>query len=187
MERPGRKAPRFVTAGLGPPFTTTLGASLLWFLRQRFEYAPSATHPVARLKQVLSDPKWGNIASEVSPGRVLIERKLGFFLRNSWNPIFQGRFVIESGRSYLVGHFRVHWLVAIFTVLFLAYPLYDIFTLLPQPDVRPGYVAGWKDAQITWDLQFFGFAVLIVIAGWLFGLPNAKRIRDAINESTRGT
>ena len=156
----------------------------MWFLRRRFEYAPSVTNPVARLREVLSDPKWGTIASEVSPEKVLVERKVGAFLHNSWNPVFQGKFVFGAGRPYLVGYFRVHWLVLIFTVLFLAYPLFEVLALLPEPDVKPGYVAGWKEAEITGNLQFFGLSLLVVICGWIFGLPNAKRIVEAINGAT---
>ncbi len=38
MERPGRKAPRFVRASLGPPFTTTLGANVIReYLQRRAE------------------------------------------------------------------------------------------------------------------------------------------------------
>jgi len=139
------------------------------------------------LREVLADPKWGKVASEVSPEKVVIERKLSAFFYNSWNPIFEGKFAFDGQRPCLVGHFRVHWLVLMLTLAALAYPLFEVVTLLYEPNVKPGYVAGWKEAQIIWNLEFFGFGLLTVCVGWLFGLPNAKRIVDAINESKAGT
>ena len=82
---------------------------MIWFLRQRFEYPPSVANPVGRLREVLADPKWGKVASEVSPEKVVIERKLSAFFYNSWNPIFEGKFAFDGQRPCLVGHFRVHW------------------------------------------------------------------------------
>jgi len=48
---------------------------------------------------------------------------------------------------------------------------------------RPGYVQGWRDDRLRFDLQFLGFAFLLPVVGWTFGIPSKRAILKAIEES----
>jgi len=160
---------------------------MLWFYPYRFEYPRSVTNPAARLREVLTEPKWAEMKHDIQLEKVKLEQRLPFWFQNSWNPIFDGKFVMTGKNPYLVGHFRIHWLVLVITIAILVFPLFEVVTLLQEPEIKPGLVAGWRTAEITSNLEFFGFGVLIVFIGWLFGLRNANRIVTAIRESTAST
>jgi hypothetical protein len=67
-----------------------------------------------------------------------------------------------------------------FMILVLSNPLIEVLTLL-QPAEEAGYLAELKTGEI---IEFFGIPLLIVFLGWLFGIPTARLILTAINEST---
>ncbi|MBI3528802.1 MAG: hypothetical protein HY067_12640 [Betaproteobacteria bacterium] len=153
---------------------------MIWFVRYRFDYPPEIVNPQQRLVEAFQKHE---LKHSVNGARIKVEKKLGLFFRNSWNPIFVGRFAHDGARSYLSGYFRVHWYTLMFSVLFLGMLLYQLLAAFQQPEVRPGYVPGWKVKEIEFMLTFIAAFFGITFIGWLFGLPNARRILAAIRES----
>jgi hypothetical protein len=156
---------------------------MFWFVRLKFQYAASVSDPSQRLLETLRHDKWQRISHKITPTQAVLEHRLPVFFRNSWNPIFDGSFVTEAGRRYLVGYFRINWLVLAFTVMFVAFAAYSAWSTMQQPAIRPGYVANWKAARLHFDLTFLGMAIGINLLGWLIGLPYERRILTAIRES----
>jgi hypothetical protein len=157
---------------------------MFWFVPYRFTYEASINDPSQRLLQTLQQDKWQRISRSVTPTHAKLEHKLPPFFRNSWNPVFDGSFVAEGGRRMLVGHFRVHWFVFAFILVFIGSISYDLWMTYQAPALRPGYVANWREMHLRWGLSFLGMAVGINVVGWLIGIPYQRRILAAIREST---
>src|SRR5215467_16074144 len=101
---------------------------MFWFVPYRFAYEASIGDVSQRLLQTLQQEKWQRISHTVSPTHAKLQHKLPLFFYNSWNPIFDGSFVEEGGKRFLVGYFRFHWLVVAFIVFMFAYIGYDLWS-----------------------------------------------------------
>ena len=155
---------------------------MLPFVRHEFEY-PLSTSPITRLSETLGHHEWENLSLTHTGTKIVIVPKLGSFFRNSWNPIFQGKIVQNGDRSTLVGYFRVNWFVFAFSLLFVGHAAYRLLQTYLSPDHIPGYDAGWRQTSLNFDLQFLCMAIVIIIIGWIAGIPNQRRVLDAIRDS----
>jgi hypothetical protein len=156
---------------------------MFWFVRYRIPYQTSGDEPSERLSRTLAQEKWKRISHEVTTTRVVLEHRLPFYLHNSWNPIFAGRFVGEGPEKLLVGYFRVNWFVFGLITIFLSFALFQLVSAILAPSDIPGFEAGWKDREVEWSLGFFAMAVAINFLGWAFGIPYERRILEALRES----
>jgi hypothetical protein len=114
---------------------------------------------------------------------VKLYRRLSLLFYNSFNPIFVGHFSQRDNETTLAGIFRMHWYTVGFLVVFFGMIGYNIVDTMLQPENRPGYVEGWKEAELKWNIEFLFMALLVPIAGWLFGLPSRNAILRAIQKS----
>jgi hypothetical protein len=153
---------------------------MIWFYPYRFEYPSGVSDAEKRLVDALQ--KHG-LQHSVQHSRIKVEKTLGRLFRNSWNPIFVGRLENYGAHTHLRGYFRTHWFTLIFSILFLSMLLYQLLVAFQQPEVRPGYVPGWRTQEIEFTLTFIGAFFGITFIGWLFGLPNARRILAALRDS----
>jgi hypothetical protein len=161
-----------------------LGVGRLLGLKQhRFQYTSTADVAASKLATVLQKPEWTSIVAQVTPANVKLYKRLSALFYNSFNPIFVGRFESSPGGAILVGRFRPSWFVVGFLVVFFGLIGYNVVDAYLQPDVRPGYVAGWRQRELEWQFEFLAFASLVPIVGWLFGIPNKNAIVRAIKES----
>lgn len=150
---------------------------MLWFRPYRFRYAGPAHRVQATLASSLSQQGFQCTQAD----HVLkITRPPGPLFRNSWNPLFVARLSSEGGHTVLRGHFRVHAVVMVFMALFLAMLLWRLWTAYQLPEMQAGYEPGWRDFSIRFEWQFLGMFAVVVVVGWLMGLPNARRILDAL-------
>lgn len=156
----------------------------LFNFRYEFDYPYSPAEAAQRLDSTLKKPEWESVVAKVSAERVIIFRQVPPPFYNSFNPIFVGRFHPTKQGTRLNGYFRVHWLVICLLLVFFGTIGYEVVTTFLQPEHREGYMDGWKQNQLRWQFHFFAIALLVPIAGWLFGLPNKKAIIRAIREST---
>jgi hypothetical protein len=157
---------------------------MFWFVPYRFPYEASIGDPSQQLLQTLQQEKWQRISHTASATHIKLQHRLPLFFYNSWNPIFAGSFVTEGGRRFLVGYFRINWLVFALIIIFLAQIGYELWSIYHAPASRPGYVANWKEMQWRWELSFLGMFLAINAVGWLIGVPYERRILAAIREST---
>jgi hypothetical protein len=151
--------------------------------QQRFQYASTPEGAAQRLMDVLRKPEWKSIVAKVTPTKVQMYKRLSPLFYNSFNPIFVGRFEPNGNGTVLVGRFRMSWFGICFLVVFFGMIVYNLIDTYLQPEQRPGYVAGWRAAELKWHLEFLGFALLVAIVGWLIGIPNKNAIVRAIKES----
>ena len=146
--------------------------------------------PPSRACQLLSElptkPRWKMLEVKLDNMEVKIEHEMPPNITNSWNPIFVGKIQSHNGAAVLNGYFRFSIFVIIFITLFLGYSAFNVIHTYLQPDSIPGFVEGWKQDRMKFDLSFFGFAILINVGGWLFGIPNRNKIIEAISESAQG-
>lgn len=83
-----------------------------------FESAYGLTESVDRLKALTRRSVFSSMTTEEAVGtvkesHVSLQRVIPMF-RNSFKPVFTGRFVERDGRVLLVGRFTMHWFVKIF-------------------------------------------------------------------------
>lgn len=136
------------------------------------------------LRQIVSSEKdkrlqlhqKGNVSKlTLGPGRVIV---------NSFYPIFVGDWREKNGNAELSGYFRMNIFVILLLVSFFLVVLTDLFNTLQQPDVRPGYIIGWKDHLLQFDLMFLGIFIAMAVVGWLAGRSSRQRIIGIIQQST---
>jgi hypothetical protein len=70
--------------------------------------------------------------------------------------------------------------VIIFLCAFFGVAVFQTLQTLAQPEVRPGYIAGWRDRQLEFDVEFLLAAFAVPLVGWFGGLPNRNAIIRAI-------
>lgn len=145
----------------------------------------SREEATTRLKATLSTEKWNRLVPKFSGERVKIYHKLPALFTNSWNPIFDGKFVQSTSGARLVGYFRVHWLVLVFIIFFLGMCLFQLYGALSQPEVMPGRIAGWREHDIYFWLEFIGFIILMNVVGWAIGIPYERKMLAAIKEAAK--
>lgn len=158
-------------------------ARVFWFVPYRIPFDDYPSAATEKLRRMLSESRWERLIATFSGLDVKIQHKLPLMFQNSWNPIFCGKFVSRSNGSELVGHFRIHWLVFVFMLIFLATCIFQIYDTWSQPDQQTGYVEGWKEYRLRFELQFLGLFFLMNCIGWLVGIPYQRKILAAIRES----
>lgn len=157
---------------------------MLPFIRHTFEY-PASADPAKCLIDTLSQAKWSGIRSAISRNKLTLVGALPIYFHNSWNPVFQGSIETDGGRPRLTGYFRVHWFVMVFITVFVGMAVFQLLQTYFSPEVVPGFVENWRAKRLHFDLTFLCLAIGINVVGWLFGIPNQRRILAAIQESTR--
>ena len=162
---------------------------MTWFLRYQFVYPSTGASPEQCLAETLQKSEWRGLKHSISDDHVKIERKFGIARKfvvgyTSWSPIFVGRFVSDETQRYLKGHFRVNWYTLLFSTFFLGMLVYMLAAAIQQPEVRVGYIVGWRTNEIEFFMSFIAIFLGITFAGWLMGLPCERRILAAIREST---
>jgi hypothetical protein len=75
------------------------------------------------------------------------------------------------------------WDAVIFLAIAFGYLAYLTIDAALSPEQREGYVTGWRDRELTVDLQGIGFTLLVVLVLWLLGTNARKRIISAIQAS----
>jgi hypothetical protein len=104
--------------------------------------------------------------------------------RNSFNPIFVGRFERTPNGTTLTGHFRVHWLAIAFLCVFYGFLVFQLVHTLAQPEAVPGYVPGWRDRELRSNLEFLLWGMAVPVVAWVVNIPNRNAILRAIAAST---
>lgn len=149
----------------------------------RFEYSVPPNQAAQALQDVLGRPEWSTIDSRVTTERVVLERQTPWWFRNSFNPIFIGRFRNGTRGAILVGRFRIHLLVILILLAFFGFSIYELVQTYLEPEQKEGYIAGWRSMKLQWSLEQLGFAALVLVLGWLIGYPNRQRVLSAIKQS----
>lgn len=152
-----------------------------------FESAFSLAESVERLKgatrrRIFSRSAMAHESAvgRVSAQRVVLQRVIPMF-GNSFKPFFVGRFVEREGRVFLVGRFRMLWLVRIFMAVWLG-----------AVAVGTVFVATSSRASIHWrDHQFIAGAVMLGAGVALLGFGRwlsrndpawlSRMIKDALS------
>ncbi len=152
---------------------------------RRYEFAYSYPPEAAsrRLLASLEQEKWSSIVAQVTSTQVKLHQRPPLAFRNSFNPVFVGRFTRTPSGATLSGTFRMSWFAVVFLFVFLGMFAYGAMETYIQPEHRAGYVEGWRSATLRWNLVFLGFAALAPMVGWLVGLPSRNAIIRAIHES----
>jgi hypothetical protein len=150
--------------------------------KYEFTYEVAPNQAVKRLARAVhaSDAITGKITTDA----VKLRRRLPFWFRNSFDPIFVGSFSSTGQGAILEGRFRAHWFTCIFMVAFIGISARNAFDTWSSPAQQPGYVESWRDDRMRFDLQFLGLAVLFPVVGWAFGAPSKRAILKAIQESS---
>jgi hypothetical protein len=150
--------------------------------KYEFNYEVAPEQAAARLKRSVN--AGDNIIGKVSIDAVKLRRRLPFWFRNSFDPIFVGSFSNTDQGAILEGRFRAHWLTCIFMVAFIGISAKNAFETWSAPAQRPGHVQGWRDDRLRFDLKFLGVALLFPVVGWAFGIPSQRAVLKAIEESS---
>lgn len=150
-----------------------------WFRKYRLDYPSAIADPPARLRQILSGSKWRAMKYTVDREFVKIQRRPSLFGGNYWAPLFQGKFIHENQRWRLVGYFRPPWL----TLAFVSFILANVLVEAAMPLLQPGETGLPGELRGGEIVEFLGIPLLIVFLAWLFGVPTARLILTAINES----
>ena len=157
---------------------------MLPFTSKKFEF-PATADARQKLASILSQDKWSRLKYKLEGDKVTIEHMPPKMFRNSWNPVFQGKFIQENGKQVLVGFFRVNWLVLIFILLMLGFIFSQLLSVYFSPEVMPGHIEGWRSDQMMLYVQMLGMFALVNIIGWIAGTIYRKRILQAIQDSTQ--
>lgn len=150
--------------------------------KYEFSYEVAPEQAAERLMRYVNTTN--TIDGKVSTNRVRLRRRLSFWVHNAFDPIFVGSFSSAERGAILKGRFRAHWFTCIFMLVFIGMSAKRAFETWSAPAERPGYVQGWREDRLRFDLQFLGFACLFPVVGWGFGIPNQKAILKAIEASS---
>lgn len=150
--------------------------------KYKFNYDVAPRQAAERLAQTVDDS--GGIVGRISTEQVKLRRRLPFWFRNSFDPIFVGSISSTDQGAVLNGRFRAHWFACIFTVVFIGLSAKNAFDTWSAPAQRSGYIEGWREDHLRFDLQFLGVAFLVPVAGWAFGIPSKRAILKVIEESS---
>jgi hypothetical protein len=150
--------------------------------KYQFSYEVAPEQAVEHLRRSVDATK--NIIGKVAADGVKLRRRLPFWYRNSFDPIFVGSFSNTARGATLEGRFRAHWFTWIFMIVFIGASAKNLFDTWSAPTQRAGYVEDWREDRLRFDMQFLGFALLFPVIGWAFGLPSKKAILKALEESS---
>lgn len=156
---------------------------MFWFVRYRFSYPEHAASACECLTETLQKEKWKNLTCKITQQRVTLQHKQPAVLRNYWSPIFDGNFIAEGNRRYLVGCFRPDWLLLALNAFTLVLAAYQFISML-EPSTHAAAGEFWTPKELSWQAAVCGALVLLMLFGWLMGVPCQHRILTAIREST---
>lgn len=129
--------------------------------KYEFSYEVASEQAAQRLLRAVAASN--TIDGKVSTDRVRLRRRLSFWTHNSFEPIFVGSFSNTDRGAILEGRFRAHWFTCFFMFACIGLSAKSAFETWSAPAERPGYVQGWREDRLRFDLQLLGFGGLLLL------------------------
>lgn len=157
---------------------------MFWFTHYRFLFLDKCIDPRKRLVETLKQREFDRIECDISGEIVRLQHKQPRYFHNYWNSVFDGRFVIEGGKHYLLGYFRPSWRLLTLNMLGVFFSTCRLIMFLLDPALHFGSLTDLQMKELFWQVSFPSGLVILMLLGGLIGVPYQWKMLAAIRSST---